>query len=163
MNHERLGRILAPMAAVVLLDLVSKFLVLSGRIRAGDYFGDWLVIGWHENRGLMFGLGAGLTAIYRGWLTIALPFVVFVVLFVWLVRARQLSATESFGWGLFLGGGLANILDRMLHNGAVLDWLKLNFAGLSSGNFNLADLMNLIGILLVLFGNIRAQRTAPGR
>ena len=66
-------------------------------------------------------------------------------------RARTL--TTAITMGLLLGGGIGNLLDRLLRapgpfRGGVIDWLRPAW---SSGNMNFADLSILaaVGVLVV--------------
>ena len=43
------------------------------------------------------------------------------------------------------GGGAGNLLDRLLHNGGVIDFLSIGFGNFRTGIFNLADVAVLIG------------------
>jgi signal peptidase II len=47
------------------------------------------------------------------------------------------------------GGGISNLLDRLLHNGGVTDFLSLGIGDFRTGIFNLADIYILIGSFIV--------------
>ncbi|MCP3985281.1 MAG: signal peptidase II [bacterium] len=57
------------------------------------------------------------------------------------------------GLALITGGGLANWLDRVLHGGAVTDFVSLGIPGLRTGIFNLADVAIIAGFLLYAFSS----------
>jgi signal peptidase II len=54
------------------------------------------------------------------------------------------------------GGGLSNLLDRILHHGGVTDFVILGSGGLRTGIFNLADVAIFLGS--VLFGFLLFSR-----
>ena len=56
------------------------------------------------------------------------------------------------------GGGLANWLDRLLHQGAVTDFVSLGVGPLRTGIFNLADVVVVGGVALLLL----SLRAGPG-
>lgn len=58
------------------------------------------------------------------------------------------------GMSLLLGGILGNVTDRMLH-GAVTDFLVLGSRQLSTPAFNMADAIQWVGYLLVVYGLIK--------
>ncbi len=60
---------------------------------------------------------------------------------------------------LVTGGGLSNLLDRILHGGGVTDFVFLTVGRLSTGIFNLADVYILVGSFI--FGFFLFSR--PGR
>jgi signal peptidase II len=64
------------------------------------------------------------------------------------------------GAALLAGGGLGNWLDRLLHDGAVTDFVSVGFGSLRSGVFNVADVAVGLGILLVLWAGERPSAPA---
>jgi signal peptidase II len=72
------------------------------------------------------------------------------------VRSREIAAL-----GLIVGGGLANWLDRLLHDDAVTDYVSLGFGPLRTGIFNLADVGIVAGLLILLLP--RGQGAAQSR
>lgn len=94
-----------------------------------------------------------------------------------LVSLLAIAAVAAIGWaasrvrtrpmavaaGLMLGGGVGNLLDRLLGSpgplhGAVIDWLRPPFA---SGSMNLADLSIAAATLIVASQALRAGGKAP--
>ena len=60
---------------------------------------------------------------------------------------------------LITGGGLSNLLDRLLHDGGVTDFVMLAAGNLHTGIFNLADVYILAGSFV--FGFLFFSRTRP--
>lgn len=54
-------------------------------------------------------------------------------------------------WSLALSGGVGNLLDRVLHDRRVVDFMNLGIAGLRTGIFNVVGGCITIGVLLVAF------------
>ena len=50
---------------------------------------------------------------------------------------------------LVIGGGIGNLLDRLLHNGGVTDFLSIGIGNFRTGIFNLADISILIGSFIL--------------
>jgi signal peptidase II len=64
---------------------------------------------------------------------------------------RGASRTQVVGLALITSGGLGNLIDRLLNEGAVVDFIVLGRDGLiHTGVFNVADVAILAGILLFL-------------
>ena len=91
------------------------------------------------NTGFAFGIAPG-------FLTTLISFLVLGVVF-YLAR-REKRQEFLFGYYLILGGGLSNLIDRLLH-GCVLDFINLKIWP----NFNLADASISVGVglLIILF------------
>jgi signal peptidase II len=81
---------------------------------------------------------------------LALAFVALVFL-----RSRHLGAPRVLGLALLTGGGLGNWLDRLLHSGAVVDFVSLGLGSLRTGIFNVADVAIVAGALLLALGPLR--------
>ncbi|WP_338666201.1 signal peptidase II (plasmid) [Pararoseomonas sp. SCSIO 73927] len=108
------------------------------------------------NRGVTFGLLASDHPAGR-WLLILLTSAVSIGLLVWLTRAQ--SRTQAAALGLILGGALGNLVDRLRH-GAVTDFLDFHVQGYHWPAFNLADSGIVLGVALLLFGELRAPARA---
>ncbi|HEU5265383.1 MAG TPA: signal peptidase II [Jatrophihabitans sp.] len=123
---KRVGVCVAVAALVLILDVVSKLLVVAN-LPLGHppvrLLGGVLYLNQARNSGAAFSLGTGFTVILT---VIALVVVV--------VIARTAGKLRSTGWavalGLILGGALGNLADRVLRapgvlRGHVVDWISL--------------------------------------
>jgi len=107
------------------------------------------------NPGAFLSLGAGLPAAARRLIfLVVVPLALALVALVFL-RSRQLGAPQVLGLALLAGGGLGNWLDRLLHSGAVIDFVSLGVGALRTGIFNVADVAILAGALLLALGPLR--------
>ena len=114
-----------------------------------------------HNRGVTFGLLASDHPAGR-WLLILLTGAVTAGLLVWLVRVQ--SRLQAAALGLVIGGALGNLVDRLRH-GAVTDFLDFHVQGYHWPAFNLADSGIVLGVLLLLAGDLLApagQRQPTG-
>jgi signal peptidase II len=110
------------------------------------------------NPGAFLSLGAGLPPLVRSALfgvTVPLGVVLVSVL---LLRRRGLDTWTRVALALLVGGGLANGLDRALHQGVVTDFVSLGIGGLRTGIFNVADVAVIAGVAAMLvFGSREAE------
>ena len=113
--------------------------------------GDTLRLQLASNPGAFLSLGAELPAWLRSLLFLALGPLAALALCVFLLLRGEASVPAWIGLGLFAGGGLGNWLDRLLHDGAVTDFLVLRVGPLHTGVFNVADVAVLAGIGLLLW------------
>jgi signal peptidase II len=70
--------------------------------------------------------------------------------------ARRLGPARFIALGLVAGGGISNLIDRLVYDGRVTDFLNIGIGSFRTGIFNLADMAILAGALLLIF-----RRYAP--
>jgi signal peptidase II len=102
-----------------------------------------------HNPGAFMSLGADLPASVRMPL-----FAVLVPLSILGATALALRSASSglaiLAGALIAGGGLANWLDRLVHDGTVIDFVSLGIGPIRTGIFNVADLAVVVGLLLLV-------------
>jgi signal peptidase II len=123
---------------------------------AMSFFGDTLRVQYAENDGAFLSLGASLPQKSRMLIFIGGVSLLLISAFIYLVFASGLNPSVTAGISLVIGGGLSNLLDRIAYNGHVFDFLNLGLGRLRTGIFNLADLAIMLGMLLLVVGNINA-------
>jgi signal peptidase II len=143
-------RLVATVAgAVVALDAATK--AVAAHALAGRGVVDVLGGAFHLELYRNF---AGPGNILRGHpvlvSVLSLMAVVLITTIAWSVRTTSFAVAA----GLLLGGGIGNLLDRLLHapgplRGGVVDWIKPT---LSSGSLNLADLSINAAVIALLIG-----------
>lgn len=113
--------------------------------------GGILRIEYVENPGAFLSLGASLSEEAR-----FLVFTVFVTLLLTglLVFALRMSPDTSLlvviAMALVIGGGVSNLIDRLLNEGRVTDFMQLGLGRLHTGVFNVADVAIMVGLGLML-------------
>lgn len=139
--------------AVVLVDLASaawaRASLPDGQIGRG-----LLRLNLVTNRGVAFGIGRAhpvAALVVSGVMVLLLAW--------WLVKSRHAGPVRRFGLALAVGGGSANLIDRVAH-GAVTDWIHVTGY---PATFNLADLAIRVGLLLVLVCLARNSRPKRAR
>lgn len=78
------------------------------------------------------------------------------------VSTRVRTRAAAIGLGVLLGGGLGNLLDRLLGapgplRGGVIDWLRPPWSG---AEMNLADVSIVTGVLIVVVATLRSRTPA---
>ncbi len=125
--------------------LASAWLARSFLQRPISVFGDWFVLRHAENPGIAFGM-----RIPSPWQDIL---VIGALIAVAMVAARSKTLLSHIGYGLILGGALANIVDRF-QDGTVTDY----FAVGSFPVFNVPDSCITVGVVLLLVESIGLER-----
>lgn len=130
---------------VAVVDQIIKYFVLenlvtAGRVTAIPYILDLIYV---ENTGVAFGMFSNLR-----WLFVVITGIVIVIFIVMLFKGGYKSKLFSISASLIIGGGIGNLIDRILY-GFVVDYLQLSFF---SPVCNFADYCITIGtVLLVIY------------
>lgn len=111
--------------------------------------GGVFLLHYTENTGAFLGMGSGLPETVRFWLYVVLVGIVLAVMlgFVW--TSQTINTAGLLGGAMIVGGGLSNLIDRLIHAGAVVDFMNLGIGNLRTGIFNVADLAIVFGAGLV--------------
>ena len=110
-----------------------------------------------ENTGAFLGMGSELSEIPRILLLIVLPVVVLISITIYTYIEKTLDKISIIGFSLIIGGGIANIFDRIVY-GSVTDFLYINLAGVfKTGIFNVADLSVTTGMILILISSFKRK------
>lgn len=97
------------------------------------------------NFGASFGLFTGFTFL----LIIIAIAVLLIILFFYFIANKKLNNLSKVAFILLFAGTLSNLIDRIFF-GYIIDWLTFSFVTFPA--FNLADVSNIVGaLLLVIF------------
>ena len=77
-----------------------------------------------------------------------------------LVLGKTANALTRWGLTLIVGGGIGNLIDRVLH-GVVVDFFDVTF--MQYAIFNVADCFVTVGCVLLFVGILFAERLAARR
>lgn len=113
--------------------------------------GDTLRLHYVENRGGFLSLGAALSPAARTWIFIVAVGAALALLLVYLTLGSAPSLLGTMALALIAGGGMSNLIDRLMHDGAVVDFLNIGLGSVRTGIFNLADVAIMAGVALLLF------------
>jgi len=102
------------------------------------------------NRGAFLSLGEGLPAIARYMLFVVLVGSALTLTLAFTLRLRSANPVQLVALSLLTGGGLGNLIDRLIHDGAVVDFVSIGVGPLRTGIFNIADAAITLGVLLLL-------------
>src|SRR5262245_27604800 len=151
--------LLIAIVATIGCDRVTKH-VAATRLADGpgrSFLADTVRLEYTENTGGFLSLGADWppsvrTAVFGAGNALLLA------LFVVAMR-RGWPTRTLLGVALFVGGGVSNLLDRIIH-GAVVDFMNVGIGPLRTGIFNVADMAIVLGVGIVLLETYRSDRHA---
>ena len=104
-----------------------------------------------ENPGAFLGLGAQLPGVLRLILFVIFTGTMLVVLLL-VMRKSAGSPRQMVGLALVAGGGIGNLIDRIINEGRVVDFISVGFGPVRTGIFNVADVAVMTGAMLLLYG-----------
>jgi signal peptidase II len=124
-----------------------------------SWFHDMVRLEYAENPGAFLSFGGDFSRELRVVLFQVLPalglFALAAVLF-----ATPTPFLPAIAWSLVLSGGVGNLLDRILYDGRVVDFMNLGIGGFRTGIFNVADVCITFGVLLLIVQTGWLQRVS---
>lgn len=116
------------------------------------YFHDTIRLQYVENTGAALGLGDDLPKTLNFLLLGILPLVFLFLVFGYTIRnVSRIGIMKMFSISLIFSGGIGNIIDRLMFDRHVTDFMNLGIQNLRTGIFNVADICvtaGAIGLLL---------------
>jgi signal peptidase II len=156
---SRLRTVLIVLVCCILADQVAK--VVAKGVLAGQppvyLLNGMLTLEYAENSGAFLSLGATLPATARTILLVIFAGALTVAALVYALRARNLSSLQCVALALIAGGGLGNLIDRVLHDGRVVDFAILSAGPFHTGVFNVADLALMAGLALFALSSTQSE------
>ncbi len=123
---------------------------------------DFIVFDYTENPGGFLSLGAELPSSIRFLLFSVLAVTLLVAIAVLSLKYSSIDRTQLVGVGLAIGGGMSNLLDRLVNDGRVTDFVSIGIGTLRTGIFNVADVAILAGAVLLAAGMRKYEEEAKG-
>lgn len=111
---------------------------------------------YFENPGAFLGLGADLPAPLRFWIftVVAVLLLTGLVIYAW--RGSAHSTTSMLvGVSLLVAGGVGNLIDRIVNDGRVVDFMFVGVGWLRTGVFNVADMALTAGVIIAVLASLR--------
>lgn len=161
----RLKRILV--LVVVLLacagcDQATKSMAQQSLARrpAQELAGGLLRLEYAQNPGAFLSLGASLSPSARFWIFTVFVTLLLIGLLLFAVRmSPHTPLLVVAAIALVIGGGLSNLIDRLLHDGLVVDFMQVGIGPLHTGIFNVADVAIVAGLVLIVLAAIVSGHT----
>lgn len=129
---------------LILLDQLVKYFIRKDYIQDVEYsfLPGFINLKYVINYGSAFGLNQNKTA-----LLITFAFLIAFCLLAWWIFSR--STTNIIGVTFIMAGTIGNLIDRLLFNGGVIDFLKWDMFEPRT-IFNIADMFVTIGIIIIV-------------
>jgi len=133
-------------------DLAKEHLINRGTI---SYFHDTFRLEYAENTGAALNLGDDLSRTASFWLLSIIPLTFLLLLCIYILNnSGKFAPIKMFSFALVFSGGIGNIIDRLLYDRHVTDFMNMGIQGFRTGIFNFADVCVTAGVIgLILFRN----------
>lgn len=149
----RLGLVAFLLFACVGCDQVTKVVVRS-QIELGysqSFLGDTLRLTHAENPGAFLSIGASLPEAVRIAVFQVGVALLVAALLAYALLGRRLDTWGVAGFALLAASGLGNLIDRVMRDGHVTDFLNIGLGSVRTGIFNVADIAGVVGFLLLVW------------
>lgn len=127
--------------------LARKYLRGQGTVHVVD---NLFVLRYTENTGAFLSMGANIPQPFKTLVLTVLPMLFLFGLLIYLGLGKNTSFFELICLISVAGGGISNILDRILYHGAVTDFMNFGIGRIRTGILNVADLSITFGVILFL-------------
>jgi signal peptidase II len=113
---------------------------------------NFFVLTYAENTGGFLGMGASVNEALRFWVFSVVVALFLVAMFFYLIFSKAFSNRQTLMLAMVLGGGIGNLIDRLMYDGRVVDFMNFGIGPLRTGILNVADIYITFGaIFLFLF------------
>lgn len=145
----------------IAVDQISKAVVRL-KVAKGSYseiIGKYLSLHNVENEGAFLGMGSDLNPTLRILLLLILPIVVLGFVLRYIFKDKSLDNWSLFAFSSIVGGGLANVYDRIIYS-SVTDFFHMDLGGVfRTGIFNMADLSVTTGMIILVFVSFKKKKS----
>ncbi len=116
-----------------------------------SYFHNTVRLEYVENTGAALSLGDQLSKPLSFWLLSVIPLIFLLLVFAYAIsKMSELSPLKVLSFSLIIAGGLGNIIDRIMFDRHVTDFMNLGIQNLRTGIFNFADVCVSAGVIGLL-------------
>jgi len=146
----------------VVVDQVTKLIAQATLTsRTVHFLGDLVRLRLSQNTGAFLSLGASLSPALRFWIFTVISTALVVWVTVYALRTDDLPDDGIVAMAFVAGGGFSNLIDRVVRNGHVVDFLNFGIGNLRTGILNVADMAIFFGALYVMWVSVRTGRASP--
>lgn len=114
-----------------------------------SWFHDTIRLQYAENTGAFLSVGGGFSEGLRVLLFQVFPALCLLALSI-VLFVQPMPRASVVAWSLVLSGGLGNLVDRIMNEGRVIDFMNIGIGSLRTGIFNVADVCITVGVALLL-------------
>ncbi|MGL1892036.1 MAG: signal peptidase II [Spirochaetaceae bacterium] len=125
-----------------------------------NVIGDFFILVYAENDGAFLSMFSDLGQPWKTIVLVFFPTVAIVVAILYLIFGKNVSFNQSVAIACIIGGGIGNVYDRIVHLGAVTDFLLFGIGPLRTGVLNVADLSITFGAITLFVFQYKEDKKA---
>ena len=115
-----------------------------------SYFHNMVRFEYAENTGAAMNFGDDWSKPASFWLLSVIPLIILSLLFFYTIKkSKELSPSKITSFALIFSGGIGNIIDRIIYDRHVTDFMNIGLNNLRTGIFNFADVCVTAGVILL--------------
>lgn len=120
--------------------------------------GNVLVFVYAENTGAFLSLGADLPQPWKTIMMVLFPSIIVIASLAYIFLSKKMTMGQVIALSSVVAGGLSNLVDRILFNGAVTDFINMGIGRLRTGVLNVADLSITFGALVFVLLEFQREK-----
>jgi signal peptidase II len=121
---------------------------LSGHFSL-SYFNNMFSLVYAENAGTLLGIGSRLSESLRFVYFVLIIGIVLVAVIVYAL-VKPFHKMTVIAISFVVGGGISNLIDRLIHDGSVIDFMVIKIGAFETGIFNIADVAITLGVCMLI-------------
>jgi len=159
-NISRILIILSIIITNVGCDQVTKQMATEQLKSAptSSYLDNFFVLTYAINKGAFLSLGSDFNPTLKFWLLTVMPVLVMLGMIGYTFFSKSLTMLQTVAFSFIIGGGISNVYDRIMYDGAVVDFMNMGIGSLRTGIFNFADVSIMIGMGLFLLSSFIKEK-----
>jgi signal peptidase II len=124
-----------------------------------SFFNNIFRFQYTENPGAFLSLGAGANEQTRFLIFSVITGLFLIGMVCYLMISKKVTKTEVLAFSMVIGGGFANLIDRVFNNGRVIDFMNMGIGPIRTGIFNVADVAIFLGTFWIFALLLKRQET----
>jgi len=162
-SGKQIAFVLAVLLSCVGCDQLTKAIARAylPRFDVWSFLDDTIRLQLASNYGAFLSLGDSLSQSWRHAVLSIGVGCLLAALLAYLLWAKRLHARNVLPLALVVGGGVSNLIDRLVYDGYVVDFINLGVGSLRTGIFNVADVAITAGVVWLLLGEVFLKSKKP--
>ena len=136
------------------IDRITKICVTANLVPyiKNKVIDNFFYITYLKNKGAAWSILEG-----NRFLLIIISVIAFCFILGCILKEKNIDKIESLSYGILIGGILGNLFDRIFY-GYVIDFLDFNIFGYNYPVFNIADVLIVVGVLIMIVLSFRRDK-----
>ena len=126
--------------------------------RVVTFLHDTIRLQYIENQGAFLGVGSTIPSGIRFILLVFFVGVFLLSMLIYLFMQNHFRKNQIISLSFVVGGGFGNLIDRILNQGRVVDFMNIGIGSLRTGIFNVADVAITLGVIWYFIVSLKKQK-----